>query len=361
MKRRGFLTHQRGKPPMRQNPTPAALEHQYELAIAHAPRKVRQFGLRDAHSWPLVSRGKLDGQFQASFRVSPWQAWDYPSLELRAANSWPAIILDCDARAGTLRLCDAYLNGRVPWPNWIVTRESSGGSHGVWCLARPVHRGEKARQAPLRALARAAEFMAGQVGADRGYTGVLSHNPMAKGHGAGLRTTWGRREPYGLNELAKIIPLGWRRPKIPSTGIGRNCGLFEALMRWAGRQENAQIAALTAAHVANEAYRDHPLGPVGPVELRGIAASVEGYRRRWAARGWHRPEWLARQRARGTRSGAARRARTAERDVRIVEAVLQGESLRAVARVHGLTARTVHHIYHRDAPLFGGRYTNQHR
>ena len=38
----------------------------------------------------------------------------------------------------------------------------------------------------------------------------------------------------------------------------------------------------------------------------------------------------------------------------IVESVLQGESMRAVAQRYGLTARTVHHIYHRDAPLFGG-------
>ena len=28
--------------------------------------------------------------------------------------------------------------------------------------------------------------------------------------------------------------------------------------------------------------------------------------------------------------------------------------MRAVAQRYGLTARTVHHIYHRDAPLFGG-------
>ena len=43
----------------------------------------------------------------------------------------------------------------------------------------------------------------------------------------------------------------------------------------------------------------------------------------------------------------------------IVESVLQGESMRAVAQRYGLTARTVHHIYHRDAPLFGGGVTEE--
>ena len=319
-------------------------EHQYELAINCAPAKVRRYGLRDAHSRPLVSNGKRGGEFESSFRVSPWDAWDFPSLELRAANSWPVVVLDCDGRDGTLRLCDAYLNGRVPRPNWLVTRLSSGGSHAVWCLGKPVHRGEHARQAPLRALSRVSEYMSEFVKADRGFAGVLCHNPMAKGHGAGLRTTWLRREPYDLGELATVIPLRWRRPKIPRTEIGRNVGLFQSLLQWAGRPANAGIQVIAAANVANECYRDHPLGPLDLGELAAIAKSVEGYRSRWAARGWHRPEWLARQRARGTRSGAARRGRTVERDTRIAEAVLQGEPMRAVARAHGLGAKTVRDI-----------------
>ena len=43
----------------------------------------------------------------------------------------------------------------------------------------------------------------------------------------------------------------------------------------------------------------------------------------------------------------------------IVESVLQGETMRAVAQRYGLTARTVDHIYHRDAPLFGGGVTEE--
>ena len=32
--------------------------------------------------------------------------------------------------------------------------------------------------------------------ADPGYTGVLTHNPMAAAHGSGFVTNWGRRKPY---------------------------------------------------------------------------------------------------------------------------------------------------------------------
>ena len=87
---------------------------QLTLAIDHAPPKVRAHGLRDAHSRPLVSRGKRDGAFLSSFRVSPADAWGFPSIELRAGNSWPVIILDCDGREATLRLAGAYINGRIP-------------------------------------------------------------------------------------------------------------------------------------------------------------------------------------------------------------------------------------------------------
>ena len=108
-------------------------------------------------------------------------------------TTWPALVLDCDGLDATLRLADAYLSGRIAWPNWIVTRPSSGGSHAAWCLGKPVHRGERAREAPLRLFARVSEYMADLVDADAGYVGVLTHNPMARGHrggGAELRTTW---------------------------------------------------------------------------------------------------------------------------------------------------------------------------
>ena len=259
------------------------------LPLAHAPRKVRAHGLRDAHSWPYVSTGKRGSNHGPSFRVPACTAWDYPELELRAANSYPVLVLDCDGRDGTARLIEATTAGRVCVPNWTTTRHSSGGSHAVYCLAKPVHRGESARTAPLRRYARIAEYYAAVLGADRGYAGVLTHNPMSAAHGPGLKTTWQNREPHTLDELAEVVPFGWHVPRIAAdirTEPGRNCYLFRACMGWAGSTANLDYAVLPAAIAANAEHFDHhPAGLLSHGDVQALAKSVERYRRRWIAQG----------------------------------------------------------------------------
>jgi len=322
--------------------------------IEYAPHQVREHGLVEAHTWPLVSDGKVQGVVQASFRVHASEAWSFPSLELRSAKAWPVVCLDCDGRGGYSRLMVAVEDRDIPCPNWVVYRDT-GGAHGVWCLARPVLRGESARAKPLRLLTRATEYMAQKVEADAGYGQVLSHNPMVPIPAQRLQTDWLRRQPYPLQELAEIAPFGWRRPAVPSTGIGRNCSLFEAGMTWAGSPANRGVPVLTALMAINaEVARKHGKPPLDAVEVSGIAKSVERYRTRWVAAGrfYTAAERSAWGQARGVRSGQARRKRTEARDREIVEAVLGGESMQAVAENHGLQRMQVWRIVNRDAPLF---------
>ena len=324
---------------------------QIPLPIDAAPLKVRAHGYRDAHVRPLVSRGKgRDGEFRASWRVAPADAWAFPSLELRAANSWSVLVFDCDQARGTEAVIEALVDRRAPPPNWMVTRRPAGGTHVVYCLASPVHRGAEARARPLRLLGRVSEFLGEVLEADRGYAQVLSHNPMARPQGPNLSTTWSRREPYELREIAEVIPLGWRRPRVSRTAIGRNCELFYGLMRWAGSPKNLGNDVLAAAVVANQVF-DVPLDHG---EVAGIARSVERYRRGWIAQGRFFAEeeksaWAA---DRGRRSGLARRQATAVRDGGIVQAVLEGQTFAAVARQHALDEQTVRHVVSREAPLF---------
>ena len=162
--------------------------NQLLLPIQFVPGKVRAHGLKDAHSYPLVSRGKSHhGQHNASFRVPPSEAWGFPEIELRAGNSWPSIVLDVDGSNALYRIVDAVERNEILTPNWTVTRKGSGGTHAVWNLARPVHRGESARKGPLAALARVSEFYAGALLADSGYVGVLESQSHGKGSWAGLR------------------------------------------------------------------------------------------------------------------------------------------------------------------------------
>ena len=131
-----------------------------DCGINHAPFKVRQHGLSDAHQWPLVSHGKIEDRHGGSYRVPASKAWRFPEIELRTGNSYPSIVLDLDGANALYRLVDAVAHGDILMPNWAVTRKASGGTHAVWNLARPVHRGDSARQAPLRAFARVSEFYA---------------------------------------------------------------------------------------------------------------------------------------------------------------------------------------------------------
>ena len=80
--------------------------------------------------------------------------------------------------------------------------------------------------APVKRWARISEYYAAALGADAGYTGVLTHNPMEAAQLAGFKTHWLRREPYTLGELAEFIPFRWRRPKPSRTAAGRNMDVF---------------------------------------------------------------------------------------------------------------------------------------
>ena len=316
------------------------------LPIEFAPRKVRAHGLKDAHSYPLVSQGKgLSGEHSASFHVPPSEAWGFPEIELRAGNSWPSLVLDIDGANALYRIVEAVEKEEIKSPCWTVTRKGSGGTHAVYNLERPVHRGEAARKGPLAALARVSEFYAAKLIADSGYTGVLTHNPMAAAHGPEFVTNWFHREAYTLPQLGEVIPFGWRRPKVSRTGVGRNCDLFVSLMAWAGCAENRKNDLLAAACIVNQSFAP----PLPHSQVASTARSVHRYRARWIAKGEYytqeqRSLWGSR---RGIKGGEARRKRTHERDKAIIQAVSEGRTMRDVGAEYGITGAAVYWILKR--------------
>ena len=109
-----------------------------QLALDFAPAQVRSHGLQDAHTYPQVARSQ-----GASFRVPASQAWGYPSLELRAGNSWPLMGFDCDVPEKVLEaLVSNHWGARsdahpaLPEPNMIVQRRSNSHSHVSFGSAR---------------------------------------------------------------------------------------------------------------------------------------------------------------------------------------------------------------------------------
>ena len=126
--------------------------------------------------------------------------------------------------------------------------------------------------------------------------------------------------------------------------------MFHALRRWAGKPENRGNDVLAAAMSINEEIgRLHGRAPMDQSEVAAIARSVHGKRRQWIAKGsYYTPEqktlW---GRAKGIKSGAARRKLTADRDRAIVQAVGEGRTMRDVGGEYGLSLSTVHWILNR--------------
>ena len=315
--------------------------------IETAPGKVRRHGLREFHTYPLVSYGKdADGHWHSSFRVPALRAWGFPELELgRTPNSIPALILDVDRPGWGLDIVD----GDIPLPNWATWRRENQHAHIVYALARPVLTGDLARPTPQAWLARIGEYLAAKLQADAAYSSALAHNPVGIGP---FVTDWFREEPYTLAELAEAIPPGWRRPvKQPLTFYGRNDTLFRAGMRWTGKPRNWGDWPGLAAHLTelNAAF-DWPLNQN---ELRGIIKSVQTIQTKNLATGQTQRNFSFIQAARGKKggqqSGQARRKRTADRDAAIMAEVQAGASMRAVARAFGLAEGTVRHVVRRGA------------
>ena len=332
---------------------PQPSQREFEFARDCIPLAVREHGLRDAHHRPLVGRryrprNEARDRFWSG-RTAPDRAWRYPYLEFaRTGSSYPALVIDCDDEA---RLLAGRLQ-HLPVPSW-ATWHGDRGCHVVWCLADPVHRYPHASPRPLHVLARIEAYYLVAAGADPGFVGVLADNPIAPD--AGRATRWGTREPYSLAELAEAIPRGWRRPPRTAGSVGRACALFVDTMKWAGRKRNRDLAVLDAALLRNREFAT----PLPWAEVRDCANSIERYRARWAAQGWHRPDWLARQAERGHRgglaSGRARRLDNADRDAEIAAAVASGESMRSVARAFRKAPSTVLRIARRhqsQADLF---------
>lgn len=147
-------------------------------AEQYIPSRLRAIGMHEGHTHPLVSRGKRNGRFEGSFRKPAKEAWRYPSIELRSATAWTAMVLDCDTVESIRELHDGITSQRVPWPNWITERAANQNCHAVWLLRDPILRGERARPWPQAFGAHVFEFYRNELKADQGYRGVLSHNPL---------------------------------------------------------------------------------------------------------------------------------------------------------------------------------------
>ena len=223
----------------------------------YTPQAVAEQGISSVHQWPYCSLedSHILGRFDSEY------AWaTFPKLELNPPHAYVSIILDCDSIAG---LDDApgkpwWGGNPTPTPSWMVINERprsttrrAGGIHCVYALEVPVARHNAAHTLPLAYLAHVADRLSHHLGADPGYQGLITRNPLRPREGC--FTHWSRMLPYTLGELDKLLPKG-KPPSRRLTGIGRNCDLFKSMIsevfrpRWAGK---------LGAQGWSEAWLDH--------------------------------------------------------------------------------------------------------
>ena len=200
------------------------------------PKELREHGIAAVHPRPCCANedSHIIGRFDSAYAFAT-----FPKLEIQPPHVYASIVLDCDTPSES-----GWPGGKpsIP-PSWLVinTRPETperrpGGLHAVYALEVPVARHNAAHTLPLTYLAHVADRLSHHLGADPGYTGLITRNPINPG--PGCYTHWGRMFPYTLTELDKALPKG-KPPSRRLTGIGRNCDLFRSMVsevfrpRWA--------------------------------------------------------------------------------------------------------------------------------
>ena len=244
------------------------------------PQALKEHGIAAIHQRPFVANedSHIVGRFDAEY------AWaNFPKLELNPPHAFASILLDVDHPS------DSGWPGGSPSipPSWLVvnTRPGTpqrrpGGIHVAYALEVPIGRTDAAHRLPLAYLAHIADRLSYHLGADPGYQGVITRNPINPG--PDCYTHWARMFPYSLGELDKLLPKG-KPPSRRQTGIGRNCDLFKSMVSEVFRP---RWAAILGAQGWSRAWLDHVRGqnttmfaPDGlpDAECRSIAKSCYRY------------------------------------------------------------------------------------
>ena len=148
---------------------------------------------------------------------------------------YQCLVFDFDRRAtlesaGAADFIDA---NSLPTPNLIATSPVSGNAHIYYLLETPVCTSDLARKKPLVLLAKIEHALKEKLGADAGYTGLISKNPTH----AYWRVENLNAVPWGLVDFLDWLDLPAKLPKKARTeGLGRNCTLFEVVRLWAYRE-----------------------------------------------------------------------------------------------------------------------------
>ena len=137
----------------------------------------------------MINNQQFTADFYAKLPHKPYCSWGkgertlirskshairFPLIQINTPHLINYLIFDIDAPDAYLHFLDANL----PTPSWIAKNPKNGHCHICYALKTPVCKTANAKQKPLKYLASVEYAYAKRLGADLGYVGLITKNPL---------------------------------------------------------------------------------------------------------------------------------------------------------------------------------------
>ena len=231
-------------------------------------------------------------------------AVQYPLIQVNPPHLVNYLVFDIDQSDAYF----AWFDAGLPPPTWIAKNPKNGHCHICYELKTAVCKTANAHLKPLRYLASIEYTYAKKLGADLGYVGLLTKNPVDRD----WQVYHINQRPFELDELADYIDLETKpRAANEVSGLGRNCAMFDTVRWWAYKAIRAHLnggydiwyaEVLKVAVNANGAF----LEPLPYSEVKATAKSVARWV--WRNHAEAHAKFIERQSIKGKAGAAAANA-----------------------------------------------------
>lgn len=251
------------------------------------------------------------------------------------------LIFDVDRGYGAFSWEEA---GLAP-PNYCTINPENGHAHLVYKLAEPVTTSENGRLAPLRYLASIERGYRMELGADAGYSGLITRNPFKN------KTMCIHPHEYDLFELSDWLKHDlshYTEREIVVAGLGRNVELFDTVRAWAYKsirlyrvdgRSRLFNAWLKEVFEYASSINSQFITPLPYSEIKATAKSIAKYC--WKKDAEAESRFSKKQAERGKLGGLAKGSANEQKRVQARLLSAQGLSQKAIAQELGVTDRTI--------------------
>jgi hypothetical protein len=229
----------------------------------------------------------------------------------------------------------------IPPPNIEVRNPENNHQHLYYQIDPAVYTLRQARRKPLELAADVVRGLSALLGADPGYGKLIAKNPF---HSRWIVYVW-HEKAWGLTELLGWIPdrlLRQKQPRRATSGLGRNCTVFDVARTFA----YSEWRRLKFADEARLFERVHEFSmnvnagfdvPMLPQEVKSIVRSIT----KWTARHMDKAGDRIWHQARNARSVKVRRSRAEERVMEAKALYAGGKTQKQIAAILDISERQV--------------------